>query len=553
MDKKGYFNAISTIEAVLNRYNLDAAVAEEAKKLRQALNDYACRVLVIGGFNAGKSAFLNTLLDRDLLEEAQIPETAIATEICYDEDEFIEAVNEKGKHQRFQLTEGQKLTPKDWRYLVYHVNCPYLHSHSDLILVDMPGLDSNFEWHNKAIAQYINRGNAYILMVSCEDGTLRASVRDFLQEVRHYPQGLYCFVSKTDLRPKEAVDNVLTAVRTSITKICGENTPVNRISVRDDSNFKEKAEIALRFFDSEKLFNEKYAPVLNGLIDTAVIALRNSAEAMTLNTDELNEKIAKCKENREHLKKQLQEEKRKIVEKNKNEVVPGVLNDIEATLTSQSQRFAVALTVSPEAFSSAVNSVLRTSLYDANRRIQGSFADLVANIDLSFLDENYSELQDAIRGGLENLLCKIQMMQTQEKAFETGKRVYETIAGVLAIVTDFINPILELAIVLLPSVISLFSKGKKQEQEAELERKIRTAIIPQIIDRLTPELESAMQDTLEEMLSNLEDRLNQLIVSEEVALEQTMNEKSQCERDFEGAKQAIYADADKLNSLRIIL
>lgn len=554
MNRESYYDAISEVEDVLDKYNINEAIAKEVQKIRRDLDDYACRILVVGGFNAGKSAFLNALLDRDILEEAQIPETSIATELCYDKNEFIEAISEDGKRQRFQFAEGRKLMPKDWRYLVYHIDCPYLQNHSDLILVDMPGLDSNYEWHNKAISQYINRGTAYILMVSCEDGTLRASVQSFLQEIRHYHQGLYCFISKTNLRPTEEVDSVQEAVRSSIERICEENTPVSRISVRDDPDFKKKAEIALNYFNSEKLFNDKFAPVLNGLIDTAVIALDNSAKAMTLNDEKLNERITSCQGNRARLKKQLEDEKEKLVRKYKTVVMPAVQNSIMDSLTSHSQRFAAALTVSPEAFSSAVNSVLRTALYDANTKIiRGSFEDLVKDLDLSFLDEDYGELQKAIQGGLENLLSQIQQMESQGKNLENGKRIYEVVTGILAITTDFISPVLELAIVFLPSIFNLISGAKKQEQEAELESKIRTAIIPQIMDRLIPDLELAMHETLDMMLTELENRLNQLIVAEETALEQAKNEKLQHEQKFEEAKQAIYEDADKLQNLRVVL
>ena len=163
------------------KFQLEDAFSNEIEKLRDAIDEYAFRILMIGGFSAGKSAFLNTLLSREtLLKEDQAPETTIATELVHDEAEFIEAVNAKGEKTRFLIKEGDSLSPKDWRYLIYHVNSPFLKTHPNVILVDMPGLDSNISNHNMAIAQYISKGSAYILLVSCEDGTLKESTSDFL-------------------------------------------------------------------------------------------------------------------------------------------------------------------------------------------------------------------------------------------------------------------------------------------------------------------------------------------------------------------------------------
>ncbi len=550
MDKTQYLRAVSEVCEVLKKFSLETAVSGEVVQIRKDLEEYACRVLVIGSFNAGKSAFLNELLERELLEEAQIPETAIATEICFSEEEYIEAVSEDGKRQRFRITEGKKFSPKDWRHLVYHVNCPYLQKHSDLVLVDMPGLDSDYEWHNRAITQYINRGNAYILLVSCEDGTLRASVRDFLQEIRHYPQDIYCFISKTDLKLDSELDGVIRNVERNVQSICGSNTPIECISSRTDSEFREKTETALRYFDSQRLFKAKFAPVFNQLITTASVALYNAANAMTLNTDELNQRISACQENREELVKQLESEKQKMVNKNRREVTPATIRDIEMALNSQVRRFVTALAVSPEAFSSAVNSVLRSALYNANTRVQGSFSNLVSEMDLSFLHDDISEFETSIKASLEKLIAYNQTTQNQEKLLQDGKRVYEVVTGILAIATDFINPLLEIAIVMLPSIISMFSDCRKQEQEAELERKIRNAIIPQIVEQLTPEVEEALQETLESMLLELESQVSQLIQAEEVALEQAQDEKRQYEKDFEAFQQGIYNAMEKLEEMR---
>lgn len=58
------------------------------------------KLMFVGHFSAGKSSLLNVLLGRPgFLKEAQEPQTAIATELVYDEEEATFAYNLNGERR----------------------------------------------------------------------------------------------------------------------------------------------------------------------------------------------------------------------------------------------------------------------------------------------------------------------------------------------------------------------------------------------------------------------------------------------------------------------
>lgn len=59
--------------------------------------DNIFRVLIMGGFSAGKSSFINALLGEHLLPSFMLPTTAIITEVCYGEEKKVEVYPKKGK------------------------------------------------------------------------------------------------------------------------------------------------------------------------------------------------------------------------------------------------------------------------------------------------------------------------------------------------------------------------------------------------------------------------------------------------------------------------
>lgn len=553
INKATITSRVDNITRILHEHNLADTISAESNRISADINDYAYRVLMIGGFSSGKSAFLNTLIGRDVLKENQAPETTIATELIYDSNEYIEAITDKGEIIRFGLGAIPPSPNPDWRYLVYHVDCPFLKEHPDIILVDMPGLDSNIECHNKAISQYISKGSAYILLVSCEDGTLKKSTVDFLSEITQYPQSLCCFVSKADLKLPSDVNQICAQVESEIAGIYGSAVPVSPISVFYEG-FENRVLEKISCFDPQYLFERKFAGEINALISLSRSVLQTAKDALVLDVSAIDRKISELKSNRKEITRKFEREKQQIERKYSNQVIPAILMDLENALISKVDQLTAAIMVSPDAFNAAVNSVIRPVLYASiEQHIENSFEEFVDQLDLSFMSENNEELKAAIIDGLKLIGSYIEQVNDKkdDEQSKNARHAFQGILATAAIATNVVSPVIELIIVLLPSILSLFSGMSRNAKIDELKQKIQMVVIPEIVEKLSPKITSVVCETRDAMIEESQRKVLEITSAQEETLKKCLLEKKELNENYSTEQEQFSRNISLLETLRI--
>lgn len=544
IDKNRLKGILTKFNSIMAEQHLLGTITNESERVAASIDGYSFRVLMIGGFSSGKSAFLNTLLGRELLKEAQAPETTIATELRYDKEEYIEAFTSNDDSIRFELGNLPNIVPENWRFLVYHIDAPFLQANPDITFVDMPGIDSNLEEHNKAIAQYIPRASAYILLVNCADGTIKKSTEDFLGEVAQYPQSLACFASMTDLRTAEDVATVCAQIEAEIKKVYGSQIPVTPISVYDE-DFKEKASMALSQFNPQDLFEKKFEGELKALISLGKSILQTAYDAQSLDVSTIDRRISELETTRSKLINKLDQEKAAITRKYNKQVIPAILLDLERALEAKADQLAAALTVSHEAFNASVNSIVRSTLYTSTEQhIGNSFDEFVNSFNLSFLDEDNEELKNAILDGLRLVSNYITQYRESFQTYENNnsaaiKKTFSGVAAAVAITTNIINPLIELVIVFLPTIMDLFSGINRQAQFEELKRKVQLVVVPEIVSKLTPQITMAVCETRDSMITEIECKMKEILDAQEETLKKCREEKATATQEFEIAQAKI--------------
>lgn len=548
IDKKSIRTRLDSIMQVMSGLHLqNENLEQEYHRIAEEIDQYSFRILMTGGFSSGKSTFLNLLLDSDLLKVNQTPETAIATELVYGPQEYLEAVDNQGNIQTFPLDCDTVFLPKDWRYLVFHVNADFLRENPDIVLVDMPGLDSNVEWHNKAIAQYIARGSAFLLFVGCDDGTLRKSVGDFLLEVASYPQSVSCFVSKCDLRPPQQVEEVRQQISRDIVRLYREPVPLETISY-DDPDFQSKAQKALLGFNAQLLFEKKFSGEITAFVSLCKSVVQTAKMSQHLNVSDLDDKIEELTQTEKKLTDEFEQQKTEIKRKYMQRVLPAIREDLEQALMMKLDQLTNALTVSSEAFNALANRVIRTVLYKSTQQhIEESFDEFINQLDLSFLeDQDNAALKEALTQGLRMVASDLEGLRqsSAEKGKMDGrfKQVYQGVASVLAIATDVVNPLIELLIVFLPTILDLFSGWDRQSKYDDLRNKVQSSVIPQILEKLDPEVEDAVCKIRDAGLAELEEKAKRVLDTQRDALQDCKKQKEQREKTYEDGLKT-YDDA----------
>ena len=103
IEKERYNSDIEKMIEISDKYEIEK-LKEEFKLLLKESNEFKINILFIGSFSAGKSALLNRLIGKNILEESQAPETAIATELYNSEEEYI-VLNKKDGNRKIITSE----------------------------------------------------------------------------------------------------------------------------------------------------------------------------------------------------------------------------------------------------------------------------------------------------------------------------------------------------------------------------------------------------------------------------------------------------------------
>ena len=136
---------------------------EPIERLQQEIASAKVCMPIIGKFSSGKSALVNTALGyrRKILQEDITPETAIPAEIVYtDAEDCITIFSKDGVRENIPVDayRNYKADANTVKCARIQLRNSFLAEIPDVMLVDMPGFESGFEVHNKAIDNYLVEG-----------------------------------------------------------------------------------------------------------------------------------------------------------------------------------------------------------------------------------------------------------------------------------------------------------------------------------------------------------------------------------------------------------
>ena len=188
---------------------------EAPEEQRQALADSIEQLeepfllVVVGEFNAGKSAFINALLGQKVLEEGITPTTARIGLLRYGE-EVRREVTAAGLES---LTAPSEIL-------------------RDLVIVDTPGTNAVLREHEALTREFVPRADL-VLFVTSSDRPFTESERAFLQAIRAWGKKVIVVVNKADLlESPDDVSRVVTYVRDQAQRTLGFAPEVFALSAR---------------------------------------------------------------------------------------------------------------------------------------------------------------------------------------------------------------------------------------------------------------------------------------------------------------------------------
>ena len=153
------------------------ASKEDQSRLEQARLqlDELFLLVVVGEFNAGKSAFINALLGQSLLEEGALPTTVRVHRIHHGEQ-----ISRTLDEADLEVISA----PVDWL--------------REINIVDTPGTNAVIQRHQEITEDFVPRSDL-VLFVTSADRPFSESERLFMERIREWGKKVVIVVNKVDI------------------------------------------------------------------------------------------------------------------------------------------------------------------------------------------------------------------------------------------------------------------------------------------------------------------------------------------------------------------
>ena len=199
---------LATVRAALVEFGASPADQKALTTSTRQLDELFLLV-VVGEFNAGKSAFVNALLSERVLQEGVTPTTAQIQVLKYG-DAVTEGVDEGG---------------------VRVVTAP-VELLRDIHIVDTPGTNAIIREHERLTSDFVPRSDL-VLFITSADRPFTETERQFLATIRDWGKKIVVVVNKVDIFTSPADrEEVLGFVRSAGRDLLGVTPDVMPVSAR---------------------------------------------------------------------------------------------------------------------------------------------------------------------------------------------------------------------------------------------------------------------------------------------------------------------------------
>jgi small GTP-binding protein len=173
-------------------------------------------LVVVGEFNAGKSAFINALIGQSILKEGVTPTTTRVNVLRYGEETE-------------RLVESEHL----------HVLTAPVALLENLSIVDTPGTNAIVREHELITNQFVPRADL-VLFVTSADRPFSESERAFLEQIRDWGKKVVIVLNKADLLQSEAdLNEIVTFIRDNARSLLGITPDIFPVSARQAMQAKQ--------------------------------------------------------------------------------------------------------------------------------------------------------------------------------------------------------------------------------------------------------------------------------------------------------------------------
>lgn len=521
--------------------------------LKEAVVNVELLVPVVGAFSAGKSSLLNSFLGKKYLSVDVSPETALATELRYSQEEYIQVVKNDGSLERFNIEEAESLKARasEFRFARYFINQQALKDIEPIILVDMPGFESPLDSHNKAILE-IERGVFFIVLQDIQNGNLTKTILNRLEEIRIYQRDFALFLSKANLMPPEDVTKISNKFEEQLYEYFGVEKTIYPV----DDNGGESLQTIVKQINPNAIIVNLFQDILKDKFSDIKQAINTSIHALN-NSQEKNQQILKeLQESIKNLEAEQVQMVREVESRYGSKGLKSIIESVDRSLRENIDNIAQEFVDNgADRANALINEIVRITLADsvqnAMRNINEEIiADLSAK--LKSLEQTMANLTDNAKWG-ETLSDGVKTLSPfASSAFGSLLKflvskggILATIGLVLAPLEAVILPILLIVASVLPSLFTKSEAEKREEKLNKVKEGILTQSLPQIKNEIRLKLPAVFNAQVSEIIAAITNDFKEKINQQVGVLENTQAkinaERAEVENKIKAYKEVLSA------------
>ncbi|AZI13947.1 dynamin family protein [Avibacterium paragallinarum] len=551
-----YINNASQIMSSLNLKN------DELDNLKSAVENTELLIPVVGAFSAGKSTLLNSFLGNNQLPTAITPETALATELRYSQNEYIEAVDSENQIHRYEISELMTIkdNAQNYRFLKLYLNNDNLKAIQPLVLVDMPGFDAPIKNHQEAILSYLNKGVYFIFLTSIEDGNITRTMQRELDNLITLKKKFSFGITKTNLRPQEVVDQVYQHIKEQLVEDYDYTQDIMLLNNDGGANLKE----ILSSINPEELFKSLFLDVLKDKAISLVQTINLTIATLKETDKESKEKIKLLQESIRNLTEEREKLADEINAKYSGQQLTDVANKVANGLLQEKDILISLAMNNPQSYSEEVVDISKNLLIremerkfqeinnEISQHIQLKLNNIFSGEDANFAhDLDIGRVSESAKILLEKAQNGISTVSNHLKELADSKNgMYKSIIGSLAIATSVVNPVIEIAILFLPEIINFFQQQAKERQMREkAEHNFVYETVPQIKRKIQEQLPSLLKQQIEKQIEQLNAQVEVSLKQKQQEIEAAENERQEKGAEIESRLAELEAGKQELSTL----
>lgn len=482
-------SALSEIKNINTSYEIST---DDIDKMQHEIDEAKVCIPIIGKFSSGKSALVNTLLgySKKILKEDITPETAIPAEIVYsDSDEKVTIIDNNNANcanlsvSEYRNYEADANIVKSARIQLRN---DFLKEIPDVMIVDMPGFESGFEIHNKAIDNYLPQSLAYIVTFPADDMIVRSSVGNILKELCLHDMPLCVVITKYD-KKNDDFEDTFTNMKESLKRFVGDR----EITFCMTSSFTGDAEELESFLKeiqekSQDILADKYRNLVLGIVENTENYLITTLNSSNLSESELNEQEEKLHRQLSSLSSKFSRQQDDF-DLEISECVEEIKNDVQCAMEAEESNL-VAMAMNNQSINDYLNNLIRNAVtMSVKKRFIPRVEKYIKRVSKTINSEAIGDIHVMVNFDTVNL----------------NKGMTSSIVAVVA------GIILGLPVLGILAGIFMKIRGDKKREEAKqrIRMKLQSEVFPQALRDVGKGIEMAVNEQIALVNKSIEEEL----------------------------------------------